>query len=79
LFWTALVAQSTKPTVNRQPRYFLVGVAWGPGEWITMQQQNQLLNAIKSNKAAQIRDPDAVKWHQAGWRDWAEQQWSAEA
>ena len=79
LFRTALVAQSTKPTVNSQPRYFLVGVARGPGERITMQQQNQLLNAIKGNKAARIRDPDAVKRRQAGWRDWAEQQWSAEA
>ena len=78
-FQMAPNTQAAIPIVNNQPRYFLVGDARGPRNRITMKQQNQLLNAIKGNKAARIRDPDAVKRRQAGWRDWAEQQWSAEA
>ena len=78
-FQMAPNTQAAIPIVNNQPRYFLVGDARGPRNRITMKQQNQLLNAIQGNKAARIRDPDAVKRRQAGWRDWAEQQWSAEA
>ena len=78
-FSTAPAVQATKATVNRQPRYFLVGQRRGPNERITMQQQNTLLNAIQGNKGARIKDADVIKRRQAGWKDWGEQRWSTEA
>jgi hypothetical protein len=76
-FETAPAAHATKQTVRNQPRYYLVGDVRSPSEQMTMKEQNQLCAAIQGTKAARIKDPDIVQRHQAGWKDWGEQQWNS--
>ena len=78
-FQTAPAIRQMKLVVSSRPRYFLVGNVRGPNERITMQQQNQLLNAIQGKKAARIKDPYVIQRRQVGWKDWGERRWNTES
>jgi hypothetical protein len=78
-FATAPDEQAKRKFASSKPRYFLVGNKRSPNDQVPMKQQNLLCAAVQGTKAARIKDTEAVKRRQAGWKDWGEQKESAVA